>query len=471
MPARDPSQMIAASFRDPSGHVFLHEERVFRAISAEFHLAWEDLCKTGLIGDLEKDGRLVKTRRVESPLTERFTAEHPGFVHFLEHDRIAPFTYPYEWSFSMLADAAMLTLDIQMALLGAGYSLKDASAYNVQFINGRPIFIDVTSIERPQRRDIWFALGQFQRMFLFPLLLCQRCGWDFRSYFLANLDGRTPNQVRQQFPGLSLWRPELLMDLALPWLLERRDKSRDTSARTAEALGQASNEAQLFNLKRLRKKISKLANGFVPQSEWTQYTETCSYDESGEKAKKDSVREFLAERRPRNVLDLGCNTGDYSRIAADGGAQVIATDSDAAAIDRLYQALRLKPRPITPVVLDIANPSPAIGFRNEERARFLDRVHADCLLALALLHHLLVSSNLSLDQVSHLFADLTREYAVVEFVPPADPMFQRLLRFRVNLFEQVTLEACRKAFLNRFDILKEVPIPNSSRTLLFLRKK
>ena len=261
------------------------------------------------------------------------------------------------------------------------------------------------------------------------------------------------------------------MDLALPWLLERRDKSRDTSARTAEAPGKMSNEAQLFNLKRLRKKISKLANGFVPRSEWTQYTETCSYDESGDKAKKDSVREFLAERRPRNVLDLGCNTGDYSRIAADGGAHVVATDSDAAAIDRLYQALRLKPRPITPVVLDIANPSPAIGFRNEERARFLDRVHADCLLALALVHHLLVSSNLSLDQVSHLFADLTREYAVVEFVPPADPMFQRLLQFRVNLFDQVTLEACRNAFLTRFDILEEVPIPNSSRTLLFLRKK
>ena len=157
-----------------------------------FHRAWEDLCEKGLIGELERDGRLVKTRMVESPLREQFTAEHPGFAHFLEHDRIALITYPYEWSFSMLADAAILTLDIQMALLGAGYSLKDASAYNVQFLNSRPIFIDVTSLERPRRLDIWFALGQFQRMFLFPLLLAGRCGWDFKSYFLANLDGRTP---------------------------------------------------------------------------------------------------------------------------------------------------------------------------------------------------------------------------------------------------------------------------------------
>jgi SAM-dependent methyltransferase len=471
MPARDPSQMIAGSFRDPSGHVFQHQERIFRAISAEFHQVWEDLCEKGLIGELEKDGRLVKTRGVESPLREQFAAEHPGFAHFLEHDRIAPLTYPYEWSFSMLADAAILTLDIQMALLGAGYSLKDASAYNVQFINGRPIFIDVTSIERPQRLDIWFALGQFQRMFLFPLLLCRRCGWDFRSYFLANLDGRTPDQVRQQFSGLALWRPEFLMDLALPWLLERREKSRNTSARATDAPRRASSEAQFFNLKRLRKKIAKLAAGFVPRSEWTHYTETCSYDESGETAKKHSVREFLEERRPGSVLDLGCNTGDYSTIAAECGARVIAADADADAIDKLYQTLRLKPRPILPVVLDISNPSPAIGFRNSERARFLDRVDADCLLALALLHHLLVSSNLSLDQVCHLFADLTQEYAVLEFVPPADPMFQRLLRFRVNLFEQVTLEACRKAFLPRFDILREVAIPNSSRTLLFLQKK
>ena len=463
--------MIASSFRDPSGHVFVHEQRIFRAVSADFHRAWEDLCEKGLIGELERDGRLVKTRMVESPLREQFTAEHPGFAHFLEHDRIALITYPYEWSFSMLADAAILTLDIQMALLGAGYSLKDASAYNVQFLNSRPIFIDVTSLERPRRLDIWFALGQFQRMFLFPLLLAGRCGWDFKSYFLANLDGRTPEQVRQQFPGLALWRPELLMDLALPWLLERREKSRDTSARTVEAPGKASSEAQLFNLKRLRKKIAKLADGFVPRSEWTHYTETCGYDEAGETAKKNSVREFLEKVRPGSVLDLGCNTGDYSMIAAECGAQVVAADADPSVIERLYRNLRLKPRPISPTVLDIANPSPAIGFRNEERTRFLDRVHADCLLALALLHHLLVSSNLTLDQISDLFADLTREYAVVEFVPPADPMFQRLLRFRVNLFEQVTLEVCRNAFLTRFQVLKEVSIPNSLRTLLLLRKK
>jgi SAM-dependent methyltransferase len=471
MPARDMSQMIAGSFRDPSGHVFLREDRVFRAISADFHQVWEDLCKKGLIGELERDARLVKTRRVESPLREQLAAAHPGFAHFLENDRIAPLTYPFEWSFSMLADAAILTLDIQLALLGAGYSLKDASAYNVQFINSRPIFIDVTSIEHPRRLDIWFALGQFQRMFLFPLLLRRHCGWDFGSYFRANLDGRRPSQVRRHFPGLALWRPALLMDVTLPWILEHWEESRKSSIRMVGAPPKASSAAQLFNLKRLRKKISKLAGGFVPRSEWTHYTETCSYDERGETAKKNWVREFLEEVRPKSVLDLGCNTGDYSMIAADCGAQVIAADADAGVIEKLYRKLRLKPRPISPVVLDIGNPSPAIGFCNEERARFLDRVDADCLLALALLHHLLVSANLSLDQVSNLFADLTRGYAVVEFVPPADPMFLRLLRFRVNLCENVTLEACRNAFLTRFDILKESPIPNSPRTLLFLRKK
>ena len=217
-----------------------------------------------------------------------------------------------------------------------------------------------------------------------------------------------------------------------------------------EAPGKASSEAQLFNLKRLRKKIAKLADGFVPRSEWTHYTETCGYDEAGETAEEELRPGVPGKGAPRECARPGLQYGDYSMIAAECGAQVVAADADPSVIERLYRNLRLKPRPISPIVLDIANPSPAIGFRNEERTRFLDRVHADCLLALALLHHLLVSSNLTLDQISDLFADLTREYAVVEFVPPADPMFQRLLRFRVNLFEQVTLEVCRNAFLTRF---------------------
>ena len=466
------SNRLQASFRDPSGYVFEREGKIFRAISAEFCALWDDVSRSGLITKLTADRWLVQTALVADPLRENLAAEHPGFESFLEHERIRPITYPYEWSASMLADAGILTLDLQMRLLERGYSLKDASAYNIQYMEGRPVFIDLTSIERPRRLDLWFALGQFQRMFLFPLLLHRYRGWELRSYFLPSLDGRNLEQVRQSLGRVALWRPSLMLDVTLPLLLERKEnkKLRSVSPGNATSTG-GSSQAQILNLKRLRGKLTKLAAGFNPRSEWTSYTETCTYDETAEKAKKERVREFLLATHPEQVLDLGCNQGDYSFIASECGAKVLAADSDPQVIEQLYRRLRQNSRDITPVVLDVGNPSPAIGFRNEERTRFLERAESDCLLALALVHHLLVSANLSLEGIRDLFCDLTREYAVVEFVPTNDPMFQKLLKFRVNLFEGLNLEGFRGAFTSRFETLKETAIPNSPRTLLFLRKR
>jgi SAM-dependent methyltransferase len=491
---------VQASFRDPSGYVFDREGHLLRAINAEFRAVWDELCQNGLMAKLTSERSLVRTSLVADLLRAALTAEHPGFESFLEHERIEPITYPYEWSASMLADAGIHTLDLQMRLLERSYSLKDASAYNIQFVEGRPVFIDVTSIEHPLRLDLWFALGQFQRMFLYPLMLHRCRGWDLRSYFLPSLDGRNLEQVRQSLGRLALWRPSLLFDVTLPLLLERRENKRQAAhsrvagsdaspgradghsseaplagpagagpAQTAPTGG--SSQAQVFTLKRLRGKVAKLAAALQPRSEWTGYTETCTYDQTAENAKKALVREFLLAHRPGQVLDLGCNQGDYSFIAAECGARVLAADSDPEVIEQLYRRLRQNPRPITPVVLDLGNPSPAIGLRNEERTRFLDRAQSDCLLALALVHHLLVSANLPLEGIRDLFCDLTRSHAVVEFVPTHDPMFQRLLKFRVNLFEGLTLEAFHTTFLQRFEILRQAAIPNSPRTLFFLRKR
>jgi SAM-dependent methyltransferase len=487
---------IKSSFRDPSGYVFAREDRIFRAVNVEFRALWDDLERNGLVARLTADRLLVRTSLVPDPLRQTLAAEHPGFESFLEHERIEPITYPYEWSASMLADAGVLTLDLQMRLLEGGYAIKDASAYNIQFVEGRPLFIDITSIERPQRLDLWFALGQFQRMFLYPLLLHRYRGWDLRSYFLASLDGRNLEQVRQSLGRTALWRPSLLLDVTLPLLLERKENKRQTRASGASMPGRASvpaspngsaqdqknlglggrspsqpsSQAQVFNLKRLRSRLMKLAAALNPRSEWTSYTETCTYDDIAEKAKKDLVRDFLRANRPAQVLDLGCNQGDYSFIAAESGARVLAADSDPQVLEQLYRRLRQKPSPITPLVADVANPSPAIGFRNEERTRFLDRAESDCLLALALVHHLLVSANLSLEAIRDLFGDLTRTYAVVEFVPTHDPMFQRLIKFRVNLFQSLSIETFRSVFSKRFQVVKEAPIPSSPRTLFFMEK-
>ncbi len=228
--------------------------------------------------------------------------------------------------------------------------------------------------------------------------------------------------------------------------------------------------AQIANLRRLRRKIARLAAGYQPRSTWSDYTRNCSYSQVAEQAKKSLVGDFLRETRPRRVLDLGCNTGDYSRLAAHCGADVVAVDADHDAVEALYRRLRREPAPITPMVVDLGNPSPALGFMNRERSALVDRVHGDCVLALALLHHLLVAGNLSLEAVCEMLAALADRDLVLEFVPTDDGMFRRLLKFRVNLYEGLTLQSVRDAFCRRFSLLKEEPIPHSRRTLLFLRK-
>jgi SAM-dependent methyltransferase len=463
---------LAASFRDPSGYVFHHEGRVFRAVDASYAKLLAELEETGLLRELT--ARLVvPTHRVtEVPLTTLLNREHPGAAAFLEHAAIDPITYPYEWSISMLADAGIATLDLQLRLLEAGLSLKDASAYNIQFDRGRPVFIDLTSIERPARLDLWYALGQFGQMFTFPLLLFRERGWDLRSYFLGSLGGRTLEQVARSFGAPSRMRPALLLDLTLPLIAGRQAERRtEGPSPSAAPRGSGSPAAQRANLGRLKTKLKKLAEGYRPAGVWAEYTASCTYDAAASGAKRDLIRTYLEQWRPAQVLDLGSNTGDYSYLAADSGARVVAVDADHDAVEMLYRRLRREPAAITPVVADFGNPSPAIGFQNRERASLLERLESEAVFALALLHHLLVSGNLSLELARDALHDLTTDHLVLEFVPPDDPQFRRLLRYRDESFDWLTLERCRRAFGERFAVMEEHPVPGTPRTLLFLRKQ
>ncbi len=497
--ASAPASRIAGSFRDPSGFVFLRDGQVFRAVDGATAALLREIAQSGLFPALVDDGAVVATQQVDDPaLAEALAAEHPGFRHFLRHERIEPITYPYEWTLSMLADAGAATLDLQLELLEAGLSLKDATAYNVQFVEGRPVLIDLASIERPRRMDVWFALGQFQRMFLYPLLLARHAGWDLRSYFLAHLDGLQVDRVARCFSWPQLLRPGMLFDVTLPLLLSRwavrrrpsplplagegpgvRANQRRSSHLPLAGEGpgvraktpHGSSVSQTLNLRRLRRKLLRLAAGYHPRSPWSEYTRTCTYDEGAESAKKAAVEGFLRRIAPGRVLDLGCNTGEYSRLAAACGARVIAADGDHDAVEGLYRRLRTEPAPIAPVVLDLGNPSPAIGLMNRERPSFFDRVRPDCVLALALLHHLLVSGNLSLGAARDMLAELTARDLVLEFVPREDPMFRQLLRFRIDLFAGLTLDSCTAAFEKRFELIQSVPVAGTQRTLLLLRKR
>lgn len=471
----EPTTRNAASFRDPSGFVFEHDGRVFRAVDDGCMAEMRELSEGGLLEELVDAGHLVPTRIIDDPLEHYALAEaFPGHAGFLEHRRVEYLSYPYEWSFAMLVDAGLLTLDLQVKLLQKGHSLKDATAYNVQFVTGRPVFIDVASIERPNRQDVWIALGQFGRMFTLPLLLNHKKGHQLRAYFLANLDGRDVADVRAAFNWMELFRPSLLLDITLPYWLARpearTDKVRHHSDRTGRTPKQAGPSAQIMNLKRLRAKLQRLRRRHQPSGHWSNYTQTCSYTDAAEGGKMDAVKAFLGVQKPATVLDLGCNTGQYSVLAAEIGATVIAVDADPDVVDTLYRHVHERRLPILPLCIDIANPSPAIGFCNRERTRFMERARAECVLALALIHHLHVSANLPFNAICDLLAQLTTDTLVLEFVPQDDVMFRRLMRFRVDLYQDYTLEKCMKTFSERFELICRVPVPDSPRTLLFWKK-
>jgi hypothetical protein len=470
--APDLSCRVAGSFRDPSGYVFQRGSRVYRAVNPSCHRVLQDLAATGLLRRLIDDGLLVSTRFVECPqLRSNLAAENPGYRDFLEHEPVVPITYPYEWSVSMLADAALATLDLQLQLLEAGYSLKDATAYNVQFSAGRPVFIDVASIEVPERLDLWYALGQFNRMFTFPLILARHRTWDLRSYFLGAPDGRQADQVARAFGTLGRWRPSLLVDVTLPAVLGRFGADRSHEVSNAEHARARDRMAQRFNLIRLRRKVTRLAAGYRPTGVWTEYKAEMNYDSTAEAAKRALVGEFLRAGRLARVLDLGCNTGDYSYLAAGCGSNVAAVDGEHDAIELLYRRLRKEPASITPIINDLLCPSPGFGFRNRERSPLVERAGADCVLALALVHHLLVNGNLSLSAVRDQLHDLTMRDLVVEYVPPEDRQFKRLFAARRERFDHLSLDRFRGVFLKRFALLREASIPHTSRTLLFLRRR
>lgn len=463
------AKLEPASFRDPDAHVWNLGGRIVRSVEARTAAVLRQLQETGWIPEQVAAGRLVATKFLErTDWPPNLVAEAAAV---LEHERLPLVTYPYEWSFSMLADAGLLHLDLQETLLARGFSLKDASAFNVLFDRYVPRFIDCGSFEQPARLDVWYAYGQFCRMFLFPLLLKLHRGTALASQFLPGLEGASIERCYRGLGRLRAWSPACLLDVGLQHALQRRTTVTAADRPTAATPRTGKPEAQLFNLRRLRKKLQQLKRAYQPAGLWNDYRDTHSYEEAAEQRKQAAVKKLLEHTRPAWVLDLGCNTGDYARLAAATGAQVIAVDADHDCIERLYRELQRQPASIHPLVANVATPSPGAGFMGIERQPLLDRVQADAVLGLALVHHLMVSARLSLPMIAELFRRCTRELAIVEYVDPADEMFQAKLRYRTDDFSSLTLASFRAAMAAHFDEISVEEIKPGKRWLLGLKRK
>jgi SAM-dependent methyltransferase len=468
------------SFRDPAGRVVIAGNRVFRVVGSDGRENLHAYLKSATVQSLLKQRRIVSTRvlndeeAAEALRTIGWISSSNDWV-VLEHEQIAFPSFAYEWAPEMLAAAARLTLDIAEALLTEGLGVKDGTPYNVLFRGPEPVFVDVLSIEPRRPTDpVWLPYAQFMRTMLLPLLANQYLHQQLNAIFLTRRDGLEPEEVYEWTRLRHRLLPPFLATVSLPkWLAGKAQAQEEQLYKPRTDSPEKVNFILRSLFRRLRRTLDRAAEE-QRNSKWSEYTSQATHYSSVQAtAKLESVRDFLAEFRPASVLDVGCNTGVFSRMAAEVATEVVAIDSDSVVVGKLWARAQAERKNILPLVVDIARPTPSMGWRNKEYPSFLDRAigHFDAVLMLAVIHHLLVSERVPLGDIVSLAADLSRDLWLVEFVDPEDPMFRRLTRGRGRLHRDLNAEVFENACQQRFHLVRKQPIDGTGRILYVWGKR
>ncbi|MGH8924526.1 MAG: class I SAM-dependent methyltransferase [Acidimicrobiia bacterium] len=405
-PSSGEARFDSGSFRDPASRVRWHGDQIERVLTRQGLADWKALQRSGL---LEAEGaRLIPTESVDGePL--------------LRHERVPFWTYPYEWSFGMLKAAALLQLELTESALNRGLTLKDATPYNVQFRGAEPVFVDIGSFRSYEEGEPWLGYGQFCRLFLYPLLVQAHTGIPFRPLLRGSLDGVDPDTARAMLRG-NRFKQGVLLDVVMQARAQRKSAGRDVRQELSEAGFKP--EMIKANLRRLHGVVAGL-EWSAEKSTWSEYGE-CTHVGSQREQKAEFVRKVVAQRRRNLIWDLGANDGYFSRLVAPQSDWVVAADADELVIDRLFRGLRgSEAKNVLPIVYDLSDPSPGLGWRGRERKRLDERGRPDLVLLLAVVHHLVVSGNLPLTEVVDWLRSLEAEI-VFEWVPPTDPMARQL---------------------------------------------
>jgi hypothetical protein len=448
---------LPSSFRDPHGYVFRTDGVLYRHVAQAHHEHFERFLASGLYERLVAAQLLIPHEDADPGLS-------PGASRVIRPERIAFVSYPYEWSFSQLRDAALVTLRIQSLALDHGMSLRDASAYNVTFHRGMALLFDSTSFEILPEGRPWVAYRQFCQHFLAPLALMAYRDVRLGQLSRVHLDGIPLDLAADLLPGRTAAKPGLAMHLRMHAKSQRKhegDAAEDGPTRTRTFSMQAFRGL----LDSLRKAVEGLPEP-AGASVWRDYyRETGHYTDQALDAKERLVDAWIAEVAPSSVWDLGANTGRFARLASARGIATVAFDLDPFCIDAAYrETVRAKDRDLLPLVMDLTNPSPGLGWANAERDTMDQRGPADLILALALIHHLAIGNNVPLPMVVQRFAALGRA-AIVEFVPKDDPKVQQLLRSREDVFDGYTEGAFAEAFSASFATVRREGLPGSGRSL------
>lgn len=395
-----------ASYKDPDGYVFYEENKVFRKVNSTFVDQYNSLKQSGIYKTLIDQGLLI-------PFTDSHTEE--GL--FLEVTRVPVITYPYEWGFEQLKAAALLHLDILEICLNNNAILKDASPFNVQFHNNKPVFIDILSIETLEVGVAWNAYRQFCEFFLAPLLLSNYFPGNWNKQLMIHLEGIPLKEAAALLPYKARFNSLSLMHIiAHSKFATKTEGSKKTAT--------ISKEKTLSIIKHLKVGISEL-KAKQQISNWSSYETEVPYTTNEFADKKSRIEKWIADKKYNTVLDIGANHDVFVDLFKNKTNNIIAIDNDAVVIDQLYRKQKDAAANFIPLHVDISMVSPALGINLKERAAFFDRVKADITIALAVIHHLFQSRNIPLNYIADIFQSFSKEL-IIEFVSEEDEQFIKI---------------------------------------------
>ncbi|MEE9190502.1 MAG: SAM-dependent methyltransferase [Candidatus Neomarinimicrobiota bacterium] len=458
MVKREYDEIVPSSFRDPSGFLFYQNGVLYRKVNPGYKDNYDFLIKSGLYDALVEDELLIPHMEID----ENWSKADDGSI-VIQPEPLQFISYPYEWCFSQLKNAALLTLRIQKRALEFGMSLKDCSAYNLQFKNCRPIFIDTLSFEKYVEGPPWVAYRQFCQHFVAPLAIMSYKDIRLNQLSRVYIDSIPLDLASVLLPMKTYLNPRLLMHVHL------HSRSQKHFATKTFDPNRSNMKKQSFMaiLDNLEKTVKKL-NWQIKDTEWTNYSDQTNYSTQAFVHKKQIVAEFIDRLKPSGVWDLGSNIGIYSRIASNRGIPTISFDNDPGAVEKNYlNGVSNGELNILPLLLDLTNPSPATGWENKERMNLLQRGPTDTILALALVHHLAISTNMPLKKIASFFSTICSSI-IIEFVPKTDSQVQKLLSTREDIFPEYTQANFESVFRQHFNIQRSAKIIESDRTIYLM---
>ncbi len=463
----DPARPDTGSFRDPSGRVYVADDRVFRTVMPSAAGDFEFVRATGLLERLVEKGRVIPEKMIDPSGLREFGN---GARYVLEHPRLPFVSYPYEWPFPALKAAALLHLDLHLKALEYGVTLSDATAYNIQFRGVEPVFIDTLSFRRYREGEFWVGHRQFCEQFLNPLLLRALVGIPHNSWYRGALEGISTEDLSRLLPWTSKLSWNVLTHVVMQAGFQRRSTHKDDAEKWIKKKNFPLVAFQQM-LCGLRKWIVKLEPASTGKTVWVDYARDNSYSSDEGRAKRLFISDFVAAVKPRMLWDIGCNTGDYSKAALEAGAEfAVGFDSDHGALDAAFSRAKTERLSFLPLFLDAANPAPNQGWAQAERVGLMQRAHGDAVLALAIIHHLTIARNIPLDEVLDWLVRMAPQ-GVIEFVQKSDPMVQTLLRLRDDVFDDYNEESFVRSLRARVDIVRSLTVSATNRRLYWFRRR